>query len=132
MLGLTQARIPLLGLIRKNLASGLGWPPISMNTGHEVPRYVLERRLIADRVGVSHLSVNGGILLEVEHTNQSGLNESMIMEKTQKLYIECVVKRFDLEHWYEMLQDQPKWKTTRDPLSVGQDCQKGIILTPES
>ena len=50
----------------------------------------------------------GGILLEVEYINQSGWNESRIIEKAQKLFIERMGKRFDLDHWYDILKDQHK------------------------
>ena len=56
-----------------------------------------------------------GIILEVTRTNQSGSNESMSLEKAQNLFTERVGKRFDLDHWYEMLKGQPKWKTFHNP-----------------
>ena len=49
----------------------------------------------------------------------------MIMEHAQKLFIERIGKRFDLEHWYDMLKDQPKWKTPRTPTTnVGSGSSK--------
>lgn len=44
-------------------------------------------------------------MLEVERMNQSGWNEVMILEAAHKLYKERIGKKFDLEHWYEMLKD---------------------------
>jgi len=41
------------------------------------------------------------------------------------------MKKFELEHWYEMLNDQPKWRAICDHLSQGQDGQKGPNLTPK-
>jgi len=54
------------------------------------------------------VSKREGILLELEHSNQSGWNDNMIIEYAQKLFTERIRKRFDLDHWYDMLKDQPK------------------------
>ena len=63
--------------------------------------------------------------MKLERSNHSGWNDSMIMEHAQKLFIERIGKRFDLEHWYEMLKDQPKWKTPRTPTTnVGSGSSK--------
>jgi len=33
-------------------------------------------------------------------------------------------KRFDLEHWYAMLKDQPKWKKIADPTQTGSGSKR--------
>ena len=66
-----------------------------------------------------------GILLEVERSNHSGWNDSMIVEHAQKLFIERDGKRFELEHWYDMLKDQPKWRRPHNPTTnVGSGSSK--------
>ena len=65
-----------------------------------------------------------GIISEVERINQSGWNEVMILEAAHKLYTECTRKKFDLEHWYEMLKDQPKWRAICDPPKSGSGSTK--------
>ena len=78
---------------RTNLVSGLGWPPISINSAHEEPRLVLWKTLNRQWGWCSPLvSKWAGILLKVERTNQSGSNESMNLKQAQKLYMECVGK----------------------------------------
>jgi len=49
-----------------------------------------------------------GIMLEVECSNLSGWNDAKILQEAHRLYIERTMKKFELEHWYEMLKDQPK------------------------
>jgi len=49
-----------------------------------------------------------GIILEVERIKQSGLNKVMILEAVYMLYKKCTGKKFDLEHWCEMLNDPTK------------------------
>jgi len=90
--------MPLLGLVGRTLTSGLGWYPISTNTAHKKPRFVLGRCLTTDGVSAPLVSKWAGILLKVECTNQSGLNKSMNLEKAQKLFTQRVQKRFDLDH----------------------------------
>ena len=63
-------------------------------------------------------------MLEVEHINQSGWNEVMILEAAHKLYKERTGKKFDLEHWYELLRDQPKWRAICDPPKSGSGSSK--------
>ena len=43
----------------------------------------------------------------------------MILEPAHKLYKERMRKKFDLEHWYEMLKDQPKWRAICYPPKSG-------------
>ena len=63
-------------------------------------------------------------MLEVERINQSGWNEVMILEAAHKLYKERTGKKFDLEHWYELLRDQPKWRPICDPPKSGSGSSK--------
>ena len=60
-----------------------------------------------------------GILLEIERLNESGSNEVIILEKAHELYKKRMGKKFELEHWYAMLKDQPKWKKVCDPTATG-------------
>jgi len=48
----------------------------------------------------------------------------MNLEKAQKLYMVHVGKRFDMDHWYEMLKDQPKWKKLCDLTNLGSESSK--------
>ena len=49
----------------------------------------------------------------------------MIIEHAKKLFTERIGKRFDLDRWYDMLKDQPKWKTPRTPTTnVGSGSSK--------
>jgi len=68
---------------------------------------------------------------EVERTNQSGWNEVMILEAAHKLFKERTGKKFDLEHWYEMLKDQPKWRAICDPPKSGSGSSKRSNLDTE-
>jgi len=50
----------------------------------------------------------------------------MNLEKAQKLFTEHVGKSFDLDHWYETLKDQPKWKKLHKPTTnLGSGSSKG-------
>ena len=55
----------------------------------------------------------------------------MILEAVHKLYKEHMGKKFDLEHWYEMLKDQLKWRAICDPPKSRLDSPKGSISTPK-
>ena len=68
---------------------------------------------------------------EVERTNQSDWNEVMILEAAHKLFKERTGKKFDLEHWYEMLKDQPKWRAICDPPKSGSGSSKRSNLDTE-
>jgi len=49
----------------------------------------------------------------------------MIIEHVKKLFTERIGKRFDLDHWYDMLKDQPQWKTPRtSTTNVGSGSSK--------
>ena len=70
--------------------------------------------------------------MELERSNQSRWNDSMIIEHAKKLFTKRIGKKFDLDHWYDMLKDQPKWKTPHTPtINVSQDRQKGRTLKPK-
>ena len=60
-----------------------------------------------------------GILLEIERLNESGSNVVRIIEKAHELYKMRMGKKFELEHWYTMLKDEPKWKKVCDPTETG-------------
>jgi len=65
-----------------------------------------------------------GILLEIEHLNESGSNEVRILEKAHELYKMHMGKKFELEHWYAMLKDKPKWKKVCDPTEIGSGSKR--------
>ena len=65
-----------------------------------------------------------GVMLEVERINQSGWNEVMILEAAHKLYKERTRKKSNLEHWYELLKDQPKWRAICDSPKSGSGSSK--------
>jgi len=44
-------------------------------------------------------------MLEVERSNHSGWNDAKILQEAYRLYIERTSKKFELEHWYELLKD---------------------------
>ena len=48
----------------------------------------------------------------------------MILEVAYKLYEERTGKKFDIEHWYEILKDQPKWRAICDPPKSGSGSSK--------
>ena len=49
----------------------------------------------------------------------------MIVEHAHKLYKDRFGKRFECEHWYDMLKDQPKWRRPRNPTTtVGSGSSK--------
>jgi len=48
----------------------------------------------------------------------------MILETTHKLYKEHTGKKFDLEHWCEMLKDHPKRSVICDPSKSGSRSSK--------
>jgi len=99
-------------VIRKRATSERESPPISMNTAHVEPQFDLEKHCMADGVGAPLLSINGQ-------------NDSMIIEHANKLFTERIGKMFDLDHWYDMVKDQPKWKTPRTPTTnVGSRSSK--------
>ena len=56
--------------------------------------------------------------MEAEHTNETGSNDATNPDAAHKLYKKHIGKKFDLEHWYEMLKDQPKWRAICDPLKL--------------
>ena len=55
----------------------------------------------------------------------------MILEAAHKLYKERTGKKFDLEHWYELLKDQLKWGTICDPPKSGSGSSKRSHLDTE-
>ena len=63
-------------------------------------------------------------MFEVERSNRSGWNDSKIMQEDHRLYAECIGKKFELDHWYEMLKDQPKWRAIYDPPKLGSGLLK--------
>jgi len=63
-------------------------------------------------------------MLEVERSNHSGWNDVKIVQEAHRLYIERTSKKFELEHWYEMLNDQPKWQAICDPPKSGSGSSK--------
>jgi len=65
-----------------------------------------------------------GILCEIEHQNESGSNEARVLEKAHQLFKDRMKKRFDLEHWYAMLKDQPKWKKIANPTQTGSGSKR--------
>ena len=63
-------------------------------------------------------------MLEVEHSNHSGWNDPKILEEAHRMYTERTTKKFELDHWYEMLKDQPKWRAICDPPKSGSGSTK--------
>ena len=70
-------------------------------------------------------------MLEVEHSNHSGWNDVKIMEEVHRLYTERTTKKFELDHWYEMLKDQPKWRAICDLPKSGSGSSKRFNLDTE-
>ena len=46
----------------------------------------------------------------MECENESGSNEDRILEKVHELFNDYMGKKYELEHWYEILKEQPNWK----------------------
>jgi len=70
-------------------------------------------------------------MLEVERSNHNGWNDAKILQEAQRLYTEHTGKKFELEHWCEMLKDQPKWRAICDPSKSGSGTSKCPIPTPK-
>ena len=43
--------------------------------------------------------------------NQGGTSMEEVVYRAHDLYIQQTAKRFELEHWWRLLRDQPKWKS---------------------
>jgi len=59
-------------------------------------------------------------------------NEAMTLKEVHRLYKDRTQKKFGLEHWYEMLKDQRKWKAICDPPKSGSGSSKSLIPTVKS
>jgi len=62
--------------------------------------------------------------LEIERLNENESNEVRILEKTHELYKKHIGKKFEFEHWYAMLKDQPNWKKICDPTETGSGLKR--------
>ena len=63
-------------------------------------------------------------MLEMKRSSHSGWNDAKILEETHRLYTQRTEKKFELEHWYEMLKDQPKWRAICDLRKSGLGLSK--------
>ena len=63
-------------------------------------------------------------MAEVERCNHSGWNDAKIAEEAHRLYTERTGKKFELDHWYELLKDQPKWRAICEPPKSGSGSSK--------
>ena len=59
------------------------------------------------------------IMDEMEHNNMSGSIMENIVNCAHEMFLKSMGKKFELEHWYYLLKDQPKWRTFHDTLDGG-------------
>ena len=66
------------------------------------------------------------IMDEMERNNVSGSSMEDIVNRAHEMFLKRVGRKFDLEHWYYLLKDQPKWRTFRDTLDGGQSKRSKV------
>jgi len=67
-----------------------------------------------------------GIMDEMEHNNVSRSSMEDIMNSTHETFLKRMARKFDLEHWYYLLKNQPKWRRFRDTLDGGQSKRQKV------
>jgi len=60
-----------------------------------------------------------GIMDEMERNNVSRSSIEDIVNFTHDTFLKRVGMKFNFQHWYYLLKDQPKWRTFRDTLDGG-------------
>lgn len=67
-----------------------------------------------------------GIMDEMERNNVSESSMEDIVNRAHEMFLKRVGRKFDLEHWYYLLKNQPKWRTFRDTLDGGQSKRSKV------
>lgn len=100
------------------------WGKVAANFNTHAPKGAMQRsgKTCNARWNRTYPLVNKwvGIMDQMERNNVSGSNIEDIMNRAHETFLKRVGRKFDLEHWYYMLKDQPKWRIFCDTLDEGQ------------
>ena len=106
------------------------WDKVATNFNTHAPKGAMQRtgKTCNARWNRGYPLVNKwvGIMDEMEHNNVSRSSMEDIMNSTHETFLKRMARKFDLEQWYYLLKNQPKWRRFRDTLDGGQSKRQKV------